>query len=432
LSAVQSNNNTWTGTNIFNTSLPTSTVTPTTSTQLITKSYADSTYTTLSNVLSNNNAFTGTCTFNTNLPTSTITPTTSTQLITKSYADANYSASGATTLSNVLSNNNVWTGSNSFNTTLPTSTATPSSSTQLVTKTYVDTQVATKQNILSNASFLDSTSSTQTQLNTINTTISNLQPLISGTTNLSIANLQLNTSSSSTPVLQLYGYGGSGSSVSINLDTYYRSTPATTISAIDNGNSSSDLVFYTTTQGSQSTIKSERMRIYASGAINMTGLLSCNNLNFNTGSLYSDGTEMWIYNNNLSYGSNFALFQSNTGNTIINASSGQSIYFKINNNTNGYMQMYPNGVVNIGCNQVYNKQLVLYDTNSGDSPSSATVFYGFGINSNTLRYQVDTINSSHIFYGGSTNYATISYSGITSSGQIVSSNNIMFTANVYT
>jgi hypothetical protein len=169
------------------------------------------------------------------------------------------------------------------------------------------------------------------------------------------------------------------------------------------------------------------MRIYASGLISMTG-----QLNVNTGSLYSDGNEMWIYNNNLSYASNFALFQSNTGNTIINASAGQSIYFKINNNTNGYMQMYPNGVVNIGANQVYNKQLVLYDTNSTDSPSSATIFYGFGINSNTLRYQVDTINSSHIFYGGSTNYATISYSGITSSGQIVSSNNIMFTANVYT
>jgi hypothetical protein len=96
------------------------------------------------------------------------------------------------------------------------------------------------------------------------------------------------------------------------------------------------------------------------------------------------------------------------------------------------MQMYPNGVVNIGCNQVYNKQLVLYDTNSGDTPSTATVFYGFGINSNTLRYQVDTTNSSHIFYGGSYNYATISYSGITSSGNIVSSNNIMFTANIYT
>jgi hypothetical protein len=260
-----------------------------------------------------------------------------------------------------------------------------------------------------------------------------LQPLITGSTNLSFGNLQLNTSSSTTPILQLYGYGGGGSSVSINLDTYYTRSggPASIIKAIDNGNASNDIVIYTSTQGSASTVASERMRIYASGAINMTGLLSCNNLNFNTGSLYSDGTEMWIYNNNLSYASNFALFQSNTGNTIINASSGQSIYFKINNNTNGYMQMYSNGVVSIGANQVYNKQLVLYDTNSGDTPSTATVFYGFGINSNTLRYQVDTTNSSHVFYGGSTNYATISNSGITSSNQVVSSNNNMFSANVY-
>jgi len=324
ISSLTSNNNVWSGTNSFNTSLPTSTVTPTTSTQLITKSYADSIYTTLSNVLSNNNAFTGTCTFNTSLPTSTVTPTTSTQLITKAYADSNYSASGGTTLSAVQSNNNVFTGTNTFNTSLPTSTVTPSSSTQLVTKTYVDTQVATKQNTLSNASYLDSTSSTQGQLNTINTTLSTLQPIITGSTNLSFGNLQLNTSSSTTPILQLYGYGGGGSSVSINLDTYYSRSggPASVIKAIDNGNASNDIVFYTATQGSQSTVTSERMRIYASGAINMTGALSCNNLNFNTGSLYSDGNEMWVYNNNLSYASNFALFQSNTGNTIINASSG--------------------------------------------------------------------------------------------------------------
>ncbi len=141
---------------------------------------------------------------------------------------------------------------------------------------------------------------------------------------------------------------------------------------------------------------------------------------------------MWLFNNNLSYASNYAVFQSNVGNTIINCASGQSIYFKINNNTNAYMQMYSNGVISIGANQVYNKQLVLYDTNTNDSPSGATLFYGFGINSNVLRYQVDTINSSHCFYGGSTLYATISYSGITSTGQIVSSNNIIFCANIYT
>jgi len=94
--------------------------------------------------------------------------------------------------------------------------------------------------------------------------------------------------------------------------------------------------------------------------------------------------------------------------------------------------MYPNGVVNIGNKQVFNKQLVLYDDSSGDTPSTATAFYGFGVNTNTLRYQVDTTSSAHVFYGGSTTYATINNSGITRSNQVVSSNNNMFSANIYT
>jgi hypothetical protein len=95
------------------------------------------------------------------------------------------------------------------------------------------------------------------------------------------------------------------------------------------------------------------------------------------------------------------------------------------------MRIYSNGVVNIGNNQVL-KQLVLYDDSSGDTASTATLFYGFGVNTNTLRYQVDTTSSAHVFYGGSTSYATINNSGITSSNQVISSNNNMFSANIYT
>lgn len=47
-----SSNNIWTGTNAFNTSLPTSTITPTTSTQLTTKTYVDSAVSTATNVAS--------------------------------------------------------------------------------------------------------------------------------------------------------------------------------------------------------------------------------------------------------------------------------------------------------------------------------------------------------------------------------------------
>lgn len=59
-------------------------------------------------------------------------------------------------------------------------------------------------------------------------------------------------------------------------------------------------------------------------------------------------------------------------------------------------------------NAVDNKKLVLWDPSPGDNPTSATNFYGFGINSGTLRYQADTNIAIHAFYGGSTEYMRIS------------------------
>jgi len=89
------------------------------------------------------------------LPTSTQTPTTSTQLTTKAYVDQ-----VAVDGSALLSSNNTWTGTNAFNTILPTSTLTPTASNQLVTKSYVDTQsgianatTVTTTNTTTNASF---------------------------------------------------------------------------------------------------------------------------------------------------------------------------------------------------------------------------------------------------------------------------------------
>ena len=43
----------------------------------------------------------------------------------------------------------------------------------------------------------------------------------------------------------------------------------------------------------------------------------------------------------------------------------------------------------------------------GDGTTGSTSHYGFGINSHTLRYNVDTTSSSHKFYGGSTLYGYI-------------------------
>ena len=96
----------------FTTILPTSSLSPTLSTDLVNKSYADSTPATL---LVANNVWTGTNAFNTSLPTSTLTPSSNAQLITKIYAD------GLTT--NLLAANNTWTGTNQFNNNVSMGTA---------------------------------------------------------------------------------------------------------------------------------------------------------------------------------------------------------------------------------------------------------------------------------------------------------------------
>jgi hypothetical protein len=56
---------------------------------------------------------------------------------------------------------------------------------------------------------------------------------------------------------------------------------------------------------------------------------------------------------------------------------------------------------------VVNKILTLYDGASSDPVSTATNFYGFGINNNVLRYQTDSTGSVHRFYCGATLAATI-------------------------
>jgi hypothetical protein len=76
----------------------------------LTTSAASTTYSTLANQVKTNtaNAFTSTNTFNTNLPTSTLTPSTSTQLTTKAYVDS--VASGYATLAGTQT----FTGVNTF------------------------------------------------------------------------------------------------------------------------------------------------------------------------------------------------------------------------------------------------------------------------------------------------------------------------------
>jgi len=68
------------------------------------------------------------------------------------------------------------------------------------------------------------------------------------------------------------------------------------------------------------------------------------------------------------------------------------------------LSLYPPG-------GIANKILTLYDGNPADAVATATNFYGFGINSGTLRYQVDTAGNSHLFYSGATAYFRINNAG---------------------
>ena len=152
--------NVWTGTNAFNTNLPTSTLTPSTGTELTTKTYVDSAITSGS-ILGTANAFTNTNTFNSFLPTSTVTPTTGTELTTKTYVD---SVSGS-----ILGTANAFTNTNTFDSFLPTSTVTPTTAAQLTTKTYVDgaiTTAATAFAKLGSANAFTSTNTFNTNLPT--------------------------------------------------------------------------------------------------------------------------------------------------------------------------------------------------------------------------------------------------------------------------
>ena len=53
----------------------------------------------------------------------------------------------------------------------------------------------------------------------------------------------------------------------------------------------------------------------------------------------------------------------------------------------------------------------LYDNAPGDAPLTATNFFGFGLNSGTLRYQVGHTYNTHKFYSGTTLGYTISNTG---------------------
>jgi hypothetical protein len=115
-----------------------------------------------------------------------------------------------------------------------------------------------------------------------------------------------------------------------------------------------------------------------------------------------------------------SLFLTNGAFTVASETANIPTNFTVNNagTTNTPLQLYGNGVVNIGNGVANNKVLVLLDGGSSDTPATATNFNGFGINSATLRYQAQSTATSHKFFCGATQAYTITSSGGTNGSDI--------------
>jgi len=110
--------------------------------------------------------------------------------------------------------------------------------------------------------------------------------------------------------------------------------------------------------------------------------------------------------------SSLYLSTNNTMNSSIYQNELGNVNFKLNISNTSVLpiSLYSNGVVLAGAT-TNNKLLTLFDPGPSDAPSTATNFYGFGVNSLTLRYQCPQSTHSHKFYLGSTLSYTITSAG---------------------
>jgi hypothetical protein len=129
--------------------------------------------------------------------------------------------------------------------------------------------------------------------------------------------------------------------------------------------------------------------LYASNALSTTNVFVSNGLDVGPGIL---GTNVVVFSN-ISGGAN----------TFVMDSRGR---VSIGAGTQGGGSLLSFG------QQLSNKIVTLWDEGSGDNPVSATNFFGFGINNATLRYQVALTTTRHAFFGGSTEYARITGTGV--------------------
>jgi Chaperone of endosialidase len=181
--------------------------------------------------------------------------------------------------------------------------------------------------------------------------------------------------------------------------------------------------------GIGTTIPGYQLQIYGnSGAgsiINTTNTSSTSYAGFNiyndTGnaSIYRYSSANSMYQNQLNIINNSGpIYISSTGGTITNSCG--SYVISPTSLANAF-QVYANGVVSVGANPgtANNKIFTIYDPSSGDTPSSATNFYGLGYNASMLRYQVPgTTGYYNTWYGGSTAMMQLTAGNLTLVGDV--------------
>jgi hypothetical protein len=123
------------------------------------------------------------------------------------------------------------------------------------------------------------------------------------------------------------------------------------------------------------------------------------------------------------------LYNNGIGGVTIASEAAQPIYFATS--ATERMRITSGGNVGIGVTNpssalhfgtpVANKIIALYDS-LNSAASTATDFYGFGINGGTLRYNTDSTSSVHRFYCGATLAATIAETTATFNGRVVTPN----------
>jgi hypothetical protein len=94
------------------------------------------------------------------------------------------------------------------------------------------------------------------------------------------------------------------------------------------------------------------------------------------------------------------------------SSTASNELFRIKGNGKIGIGVNPNGALQLK-NEAINRKIVLFEDANNDHQ-----FYGFGINSNTLRYQTANSSASHVFYAATSSTASVELFRITPAGMV--------------